>query len=282
MKNKKFLVLTALILCLSILFIACGEEKPEEPPAPTLADIFNMDWTRPAPDTALISNYQTIDLPEGVNLASASKYENLLVYKAPYNPNITYVYDYTNGQTILTATDSYSENNNYQLLDQNNEPYFVIATNYMKNHLYVAPNADFIIILTETYTAEGIYNTYDSNSVSVDNFGSIHDYRQDQNGMKNTTYAISVYNVADTSAPILTVASNTIKSWIKNNGFASEFKAVVMDNLPVTDPKIDNKIAEDLFVQDGKIYRFDSEDNVTFVRDAGLTNTDATFTKANT
>ncbi len=282
MKNKKFLALTALILCLSMLFVACSKEEPEplNPPAPSLADIFNLDWTRPNSEQPLISKAKKISLPEDIDYEQV---DNLLIYTDPSEDNNKIrVYDFVKEENVLLRTDSSNTTNNYTITVDDDYSYKTSVYSKTKNYVY-APNGDTVIVLTVKYTVEASYlERHESYYVSAfDDY--IHDYLYDfAPELKKTTYTINVYNASDTTKPIQTVNSNTIKSWINQGDFDYYFDSIVIQNLPVIATSYDNEyIAEDLFVNNGKIYRCDNDDNVTFVRDVGLTNIESWYEKAN-
>lgn len=291
MKNKKLLALIAALLCLSMLFVACKkkdvepeetttapettETTPVEPPVEEdvlgLDDIFNMDWKRPDPEDPLAS--KKTDLVVNLPVSSYTVVDNLIIYKDPNNSNIQYVYDYIGQTSLLTVTNIVNTSENYNItMGGISVPQTVYS--HQKNYIY-APSGSHIAVLTVNYLTNDVYD-YQPGTVYANYFNaSIRDYRQDTyEELKKTTYEIKVYDVTNMSTPIQTISSNTIKSWLNTDSFSNRFYATAIKGLPLSMDSLENyvEIAADLIVYDGKIYRVDAEENLTLVREIGLTN----------
>ena len=286
MKTKRLLALIAALLCLSMLFVSCKKknEEPEEETsdttaAPTetapegLAKIFNLDWTRPAPESTVATKKTDLTL----NMSNRSSVNNLIHYTDPTNSNIQCVYDYVAEKDILTLTDSVTS------AEMPVEGTTRTVYTHVNNYVYM-PSGKNVVVLTVTYLS---LNEYSNDTLYLNYFWDhVHSYLNDSYDELTTTYKITVYNAADTTTPVKTIGSDTIKSWIylqEESGETISFSTLFYNNvvkdlaLSLDSLEYDSyrELADDLILHDNKIYRVDSDENLTLVREVGMTNVSA-------
>ena len=281
MKAKRFLALIALLLCASMLFVSC--KKEEEAPEVvedtiTLSDIFNMSWSRPAPEGSLPTQNVKVDL----KMSSEYTRDNLIIYKDVENSDITRIYDYVAQKELVSFTDSMTAQEDAKVtLADSEESITTTVYTFVNNYVYV-PSGKNIVVLTVTHKALSDYvESY--KTTYLDYFeASVYNYIYDDAVEEfSTTYDLKIYSVADLTNPVKTVSDTVFKSWLYSYDFSDLFYSNVVKALPRSASSLSSytNVADDLIVAEGKLYRVDSDNYITLVRDIGMTDVTGNYKK---
>ena len=271
MKAKKLFALIAALLCLSMLFVACSKEEPEETPAPPaaeepeeivfgLADIMNLNYEPKNVSTVKATELSVIGSPisrsGNLVLTQEKINDNSNPNGEPYysnsNNDVFRIYNMDTVEVVWTGTNAYE------------------ASNGSTPAKYTTHNVDFIngdyfAVLTEVRSGSE-YGTADTEA-----FGTIR-YAYDYATNTTVTNTLSIYDVSTKSA-VVTVGSNTIKQLLKTYKFDNYYygKTAAYSVSYLGDL--------DLVVKDNSVYREDKDGKLTLVKSYDLDKIPNIFTK---
>ena len=255
MKKIKILsLLLALIMCMSVLFISCEKEETTY----KIADIMNAEWKMDEQGTITSfkdASYTGDYVTSGYNFV-VTKYEPKAAEGEGTETNasvVTRVYNVEKNQAVATLTESTTVDNNVS----------PAVTTIEKHYVDIISDEYFAVLSAKSSAWNSTVNSSENfNCPLSSNYEYTLTIRDASGAVIETFYNTELVELCGGSI------SNFDKAYAGNDSESIIFE--YESAFEHMDDSYDYESGFDLFVIGNKVYRFDSEFNVTLVKDYGL------------